>query len=396
MFTKKIKPSLLIYFLISLSISPSFALGKNNINLLLVLVFAMAPVIILYYRRFDLINKWLFFFVISIFSFPLLFQPESMRWSTIFFSTLFCLTFVAYRVLLNHSYFTPKNYQKVIKYLIYAYSITLLVQQFCVLTGLPIFNVSNYHPSEPWRLNSLSSEPSHSARIVAFLAYCFITITELIQKQKYNFKMNLKKDKWVWLSFFWTMITMGSGTAFLFIGFVLFKFNRLRNFIPLLVIGGALLFLVKNYEITAFDRTYKTVLASVSLDTDKIIEADHSAAVRIVPFIILAKQVNLNTWNGWFGNGIDHVSSFMSNYIRGVPEGFTGGGLFYLWIEYGFIPFILFLIFTLFISYRKRDYLSILFWFMLVFLYGPNSQITWLCVLLLFTNKFFFNRIDKI
>tara|TARA_B110000238_G_C15904906_1_gene343666 strand:+ start:54 stop:680 length:627 start_codon:yes stop_codon:yes gene_type:complete len=208
--------------------------------------------------------------------------------------------------------------------------------------------------------------------------------------------MNLKKDKWVWLSFFWTMITMGSGTAFLFIGFVLFKFNRLRNFIPLLVIGGALLFLVKNYEITAFDRTYKTVLASVSLDTDKIIEADHSAAVRIVPFIILAKQVNLNTWNGWFGNGIDHVSSFMSNYIRGVPEGFTGGGLFYLWIEYGFIPFILFLIFTLFISYRKRDYLSILFWFMLVFLYGPNSQITWLCVLLLFTNKFFFNRIDKI
>ena len=100
-------------------------------------------------------------------------------------------------------------------------------------------------------------------------------------------------------------------------------------------------------------------------------------------------MVGISSVNDWFGYGIDHVSTFLSDRIPGVPEGISGGGLFQLWIEYGVISFALFFIFSLINSYRKGDYSSILFWFMLVFLYGVNSQIVWLCIILLFTNKHF-------
>lgn len=389
MLIKKIKPYLLIIILISLAVSPAFALGEGNRNLLLIGVMAISPIIILYYGRFDRINMWLALFMASVLLFPLIFHPESMRWSTVLYSVMFGLTFMAYQELLKHSYFTPINYQFLLKYLIYAYAITLLIQQFCVLTGLPIFNVSNYFPNEPWKLNSLAAEPSHSARIAVLLMYCYITITELRQKRKYNFQFNIKNDKWVWLSFIWVMVTMGSGTAFLFMVIVLLKFVRLKNLVPLFVIGCAILFLVNNFEITAFERTYKGVIATLTLNEDAILQADHSAAIRIVPMIIIAKMLNLTTWNGWFGHGIDYVGTFLSDYLPGVAEGTSGGGLFQLWIEYGFISFILFIVFSLTNTYKKGDYLSFLFWFMLVFLYGINSQIVWLCIVLLFTNKHF-------
>jgi len=389
---KKTKPYLLLLILTSLAVSPAFALGEGNRNLLLIGVMSLSPVIIVYYGRFNRLNVWLVLFMASIILFPLIFHPKSMRWSTVSYSVMFCLTFMAYNELLKHSYFTSINYLKLLKYLIYAFAITLLIQQFCVLTGLPIFNISNYYALEPWKLNSLAAEPSHSARIVALLMYCYITIKELVTDRKYHFHREIKKDKWVWLAFIWTMATMGSGTAILFFGIVLLKFIRFRNLIPLFIIGGTLLFLVENFEITAIERTYKTVMATLTFDEKTIIKADHSASVRIVPFIILAKMVNLNSIDGWFGNGIDYVSSFLSDYLPGVYKGTSGGGLFLLWIEYGFISFVLFIIFSLSSSFKKGDYLSIVFWFLLVFLYGVNSQIVWLCLILLFTNNHFFKK----
>ena len=103
-------------------------------------------------------------------------------------------------------------------------------------------------------------------------------------------------------------------------------------------------------------------------------------------------MVGLSSSNDWFGHGVDHVSTFLSDYIPGVQEGISGGGFLQLWMEYGFISLVLFFIFSLFSSYRKGDFFSMFFWFMLVFLYGVNSQIVWLCLILLFTNKYFITQ----
>jgi hypothetical protein len=385
----------LVIILVSLAVAPAIALDAYQRNLLLIGVMLISPIIIISYDKFYKSDIWLIFFMLSIVLLPLANHPESIRWSTVLYTLMFGLTYLAYKKLLNVGSFTIDHYKKLIKYLIYAYFIVLVIQQFCVLTGLPIFNVSNYHPEYPWKLNSLASEPSHSARIVALLMYCYIIVRELIEKRAYSLDLDFNDDRLIWLAFLWTMLTMGSATAFLFITMVLLKFIKFINLAPLFIIFIITIFLVDVIGITAFERTYKTVIATLTLDPAKIFEADGSAAFRIVPMIILADMVDLTTFDGWFGHGIDYVGSFLSSLIPGLPEGWTGGGLLQLWIDYGFIPFMLFMIFNFSNIMRKGDYLSIAFWFMLVFIQGINNQILWLTIVLLFTNKFFEEKYKK-
>lgn len=393
---KRFSRFLLVLILISMAVSPAFALGEDQRNLLLIGVMGLSPLIILWYFQFDYMDLLLLLFLATILVFPVVLHPETMRWSTVLYSVMFGLTFIAFKQLLKQNYFSILKYLKLLKYLIYAYFITLLIQQLCVLTGLPVFNQSFISPLEPWKLNSLAAEPSHSARIVALLMYSYISIKEVVKRKKYNFKAEYKNDKWVWLAFIWTMVTMVSSTAFLFIPIVLLKFVRIRNIYPLLVVFGIIIIIVNKAEITAFDRTFKTAEATLTLNEDAIIEADHSASFRIVPIIVLVKMINVSSLDDWFGHGVDYVSSFMDQHIPGGGDKVGGGGLLALYIEYGLISFVLFIVFSCMATFKKNDYLSMLFWFLLVFMNGVNFQIVWLGILLLFINNYFKKRIKHI
>ena len=379
--------------IISFATSPAFALDSSNMNLLLIGVMLISPIILfISIRSISIEDILLILFMLSIIFSPLINHPETMRWSTVIYSCMFIISFITYKHLLYKDIFRIENFEKLIRYLIYAYTLVLIIQQICVLLGLPIFNLSNYSPAEPWKLNSLTSEPSHSARIVGLLMYCYIVIKEIMLNRKYNLKNDLKVDKWIWFSFFWTMITMGSGTAFLFIFLVLSVFLSFRNLIILLLVFIILIGAITFFEITAFDRTWKVFLATLTLDTNKIIAADPSASVRIVPFIIISQLVDFTTFNDWFGYGVDYVKSIFSTYVRigGLPEeGFTGGGMFQVWLDYGLLSFLLFVYFTFSATYLKDSIVSVFFWFLLVFMYGVNSQIVWVTIVLLFTLNYF-------
>ena len=379
--------SFLPIIIIAMATAPAFALGEGNRNLFLIGVMAISPLIVLKLGKFYWSDIWLILFMFSIVTIPPVVHPESMRWSTVMYSLMFAFTYLAYKQLLYLKTFTAKNYMMLLKYLIYAYFAVLLIQQFCVLTGLPIFNLSNYDPATPWKLNSLAAEPSHSARIVALLMYCYITMKELITNKKYNFRLNFKEDRWVWIAFLWTMLTMGSGTAFLFIFIIFSKFISIQNLLYVLILLGVILLSIDLFGSNSFDRIYKLLMAVITLDPKEMLQADNSGALRIVPMIIVANMVNFTTLNGWFGHGIDTTALFLSDNIPSLPEGSTGGAMFQLWYEYGFLIFILFVIFSFLAVYRKKDYISIIFWFLLIFLYGVNSQIVWLTIILLYTNK---------
>jgi hypothetical protein len=385
----------LIIIFVSFSVSPAFTNSKNGMNLLLIGVMGFSPIIIAYYMRFYRSDVWLILFIISLILFPLAVHPDTVRWSTIMYTAMYGLTFLAYKQLLYISKFTVVDYRKLLKYLIFSYFLVLIIQQFCVLTGLPIFSLSNYDLNNPWKLNSLTSEPSHSARILALLMYCHILAVELIKKRPYTFRLDFKDDKWVWLSFLWVMVTMGSGTAFLFIAIFLLKFIKFGNIFPLFITLGVIVFFVDMLDLTAYERTLNTFVATLSFDKDVIIEADHGAAFRIVPIMILAGMIDLSILNGWFGYGVDHVASFLSYYMPGLPDGQTGGGLLQVLIDYGFISFVLFLIFNFSNCFRKGDYLSVVFWITLAFMQSINSQILWLTIIALLTNKYF-QREEKV
>lgn len=236
---------IIIIIIMSLSVAPAIFLGEGDKNLFLIGLLFITPIIFLKYFKIEKIDILLFAFIISIVIIPIAFNPESFRITTVLYTILFCLLFITYKQTLYASELSISNYLKLLKYIIYAYFIVLLIQQFSVLIGLPIFNLSNYNPEEPWKLNSLSAEPSHTARIVALLMYSYIVLIEIVKEKPYAFFKEIKNDKLIWLAFFWVMLTSNSGTAFIFLAIVFLKFIQFRNIAFLILFLIASIFFAK-------------------------------------------------------------------------------------------------------------------------------------------------------
>lgn len=368
--------------------SLAFALGEDKRNYILIAAMGLSPLILVLtpsITRNDV--KIYFIIMLSIFC-PLLNHPETMRWSTVLYGCMFYLYFIALCHLLAFSNTSQSDIMKLLKCLLFAYAIVLIVQQLCVLLGLPIFNVSNYVIKEPWKLNSLMSEPEHSGRMVGLLMYSYLTIKS-IKSGKESFAESWKSEKLLWCAFLWCVITSLSAGAYLFLFIVLTKFMTSKNFLQIAFILLAV-FLAANFliESVALERFIKFSSAALTFDVDKMCQADLSAALRIVPSILCMQQIDLSTIDGWFGHGIDYVSTFMSNHISGVEIGYTGGGLFLNAVEYGFLVFIILLVVTFRLCYDENNKIpTILFWTFSVLFVGVNSQLTWATITMLYIVK---------
>lgn len=278
--------------------------------------------------------------------------------------------------------------QVLFKTIIYAYLSVLLIQQVCVLLGLPIFNVSNYSPLEPWKLNSLMSEPEHSGRMVGLLMYSFLTMKEIEKGTSLTFKETWNEDKRLWCAFLWVMLTMVSAGAYLFLLVVLSKLLNRKTLFSLLVLVLVLAVVVTIMGGETFMRTYKLILSVFTFDTREMIRADHSGALRFVPSIICWQYLDLSSFSGWFGYGVDHTSTFLYKYVPGVVKGYVSGGLMLYAIDYGFLPFLLFAITSFKYCYDANNKIAtIAFWTFSVLLTGVNLQLTWSTMMLLYMNK---------
>lgn len=388
---------LLLLIVIALATSPAFALGQANKNLLLIGVMSISPMLIIFFNNFQKSDIWIIILVVLVLIIPNINHPTTMRWSTVLYMCMFCFTFMAYTRLLTKSKLAPLDFMKILRVLIMAYAVVLIIQQICVLFGLPIFNVSGYSISNPWKLNALSSEPSHTSRIVAFLMYCYIIVKELVLKRPYSLKKDAANDKWLWISFFWTMTTVGASTSFLFLPLVLLKFIRLKDLLPLVFLITTIFGISIYFGVTAFERAYNVFIAVLSLNPEIITNADHSASIRIVPMLVLIPLLNITTLDGLFGHGIDYVGSILYLMVPGIEKGMSGGGLLQLWLDYGFIIFLVFTFGSIYFTFSKRNKLSIIFWFFLVFMYGVNNQILWLFIIFMYTVNFFnqFQNVKK-
>lgn len=375
--------------IILVAVSPAFALGDGNKNMLLIGAMCLSPYYFFHYPviipKVDIPLTILCFMMIA---FPLIFHPETMRWSTVLYSCLFCLYFMVFARVLSVKEYSLLDFAQLLKGLIFAYCIVLIIQQFCVLFGLPIFNVSNYTPLEPYKLNSLMSEPSHSARIIPILMYFYILVKERINGEMYVLKERFTEDRKVWLAFLWSVLTMGSATAFIFLLIIVFKvFPSFKKANTLLVIVvGILAVSVAVNENHNFDRAFRFAEAVTTLDEQQVIKADGSGAHRIVQSFRGAKFVSLKNRNDWMGYGVDADQKLVPNFQRGL----TGnGGLFTLWINYGFLVCALWWVFTILMVYNKdTPFISLFIWFLAVLIMGGmNNQIIWLVLIISYCYK---------
>jgi len=378
----------LVLCLILLATSPAILLGDGNRNLALIAFMFISP-LFLRLRGFNFDLLLLLGFAFSIIIFPALIHRLETRWSTVLYSLMFCILFLSYHSLLWRGHLRIAVFLKVVRYLIIAYALTLFIQQLCVLFGLPILNVSNYDPGEPWKLNSLSAEPSHSARILGVLMLVYVVGKNIISRSDDVFAIRNKSDRVIWLCFLWSMLTMGSATAVIMIAIVLLSFfNRLsfKNYIVALLL---LMFAIAIIPANLLGRVIDLSTAVLLIDYSAVLDADHSGGMRIAPMLVLTSYVELFSAKGLFGHGVDSVSSFLSNYIWGVDEGATGGGLLALWYEYGFIAFLFFVAFTMRATLALKSPANFIVWFLLIFLAGVNNQMVWLAIILFYTLRFY-------
>jgi hypothetical protein len=379
--------------MVMFAVSPAFALGEGNRNFLLIGFMGLSPLMILRYLEFDWWDLLLLLFMSLIVCTTMLFHPESMRWSTVGFTAMFVFSFMAYNRLLRYSSLSINSYLKALRYLIYAYAIMLLIQQFCVFMDLPVVNLGNYSKLEPWKLNSLMSEPSHSAFVMGILMYCYIVMTERQSGEEYDISKSFSSDRWVWFSFLWTMVTMMSGLAFLLLALILIRFLKIRMFMQVGVIVAIVALLVSQFETTTINRVIRVAEAVLTLDENKIVAADHSASFRIVPFMRYLSMFDVTTVDTWFGHGIDYIQNRFHLMFGGVERGARAhGGLMILAIDYGLLAFGLFSFFSAKTCIVKKDFQSYMFWGILMLMTGVNSQLLWLTILLLWTNKYFLNK----
>ena len=381
----------LFYFIITtLSISPACTSDLiDNRNYLLIGAMFLGPLIIIFSNRIiEKIDTPIALLIITIFLTQIIFHFSTIRFSSIFFSCMYLIYFSATIRVFKRAKITANNFISVLRGLIIAYAIILLIQQFCVLTGLPVINQLGTTSDNSWKLNSLSAEPSHTSRYVGLLMYTLLIEFDYKIGYKASFYFSFRQNKWTWICFLWIMLTIQSGTAFLILIIIFARYISRQRIImasiilTIISLGG----IYGNFK--PLKRSVTFVASIFTGNPKEMISADPSASVRVVPTILCLERINPFSINGWIGEGSGSISTWMSKEFPGVKKGWTGGATAGYTLEYGLLVGLLLLVFTFKWCYDPNHKLeSIGFWVICLVLEGINMQMAWLCITLLYLSK---------
>lgn len=234
---------------------------------------------------------------------------QSFRFSTIGYLGLFVITFITVYNLVHNGCFSLKYFISLVRYLLMAYIICLICQQVFVLAGIhfmPLINLDNQPYLAIDKLPSLSLEPSHSARIMGVLMYAYMKCNGIWQQETFQFRQLFNQDnKWLTIGFLWSMLTMGSATAFVVLGLLSLYFINWHNALLICPVIIGLIYIGNTLGMKQFDRTMSVTQAAFTLDNSKVVDTDNSASARIVPILNTINDLDLSKKEHWFGYGID-------------------------------------------------------------------------------------------
>lgn len=231
-----------------------------------------------------------------------------MRFSTIGYFGMFIMTFIVFYNLVYQGAFTFSYFKRLLRALIVVFAVVLILQQICILVGIKtlwLLNLDNQYFLAIDKLPSLTIEPSHSARVLAVVMLGYLRCLQIENGgERVSIKTLFNKDnRKVTILFLWSMLTMGSGTAFISLGILCLYFVTWRNLwyvVPMLIgfmaISSAL-------EVKQLTRAVDTMQATMTGDKQQVLEADGSAAYRIIPIINTFTQTDLSDTETWFGKG---------------------------------------------------------------------------------------------
>lgn len=239
-----------------------------------------------------------------------IFHMETFRASTLLYLCSFLITFITmYNLVYVKKVFTLEYFTIIIKRLIYTLAIVLVIQQCFIIVGIrtfPLINLTQFL-DRGIGANSLTMEPSVCARMMGVLLYAYMECISFRQGRKFRFWQLFEQEhKWITIAFLWSMLTMGSGTAFIVLGVLSLYFINWRNALIIFPILAGLVYIGSSMGIKQFDRAYNTTQATLTMDNKIVAETDGSAYMRIYPILNTIKNLDLTKKEHWFGYGIDY------------------------------------------------------------------------------------------
>jgi len=377
---------------------------QTNLNNLMIYTMFLSPVFYVFYHK---RLEWSDASLIVVFLLMLMsniIHPEYFRISTVLYSGLFFTTFLLYKSLCKTNTITIIQYQKIIKYIIYAYAIVLIIQQLQTALGLPVFNRIPWAFNEAYKLNTLSQEPSNTLLIMPLLMFSYIKMAEILRKEKrYHFVNDIKKDKYVWLAFLYVCLTCGSFTVFFslpvfFCYFINRKTLRYLPFVLFVGLGiGLVAFFVIQKSNTFLLERFTNLLQNTNITAGNI-GGDSSSSVRTMPFIVFFQSFNFFDISTWMGHGIDQfelrtsIALFGNNYKLGAGN----KNILALFYDYGLIAGLFFFYFLIKNTAPKLWSFEMLFYILLFTIIDFNHYVLWIYILLMYTNMYFKKKYAKL
>ena len=311
-----------------------------------------------------------------------------MRFSTLGFLGMYLIMYITYFSFIVKGTFTLDHFTKVLKYLILAYGITLIGQQICVLVGLrnmPLFNLQNQFYLSITKLPALTLEPSHSARILTFAMLGYLRCIEIKSGKKLTVKEWFNQEhRIVTLLFLWSMLMMGSGTAFIGVGILGLYFITKKTAIYIIPALIGLFIIGQSLELKQMNRVVTLATSATTGDAKEMQQADGSGATRLIPLINVFTKTDLTKKETWIGKKSMEKDKYW--WRRTDTK---------IYDQYGLLAYIIFL--ALIFSCVIKRFLSIESLLFLILLGANISNIyyIWGCFMIMTGIKYFQqNRYD--
>ena len=308
-----------------------------------------------------------------------------MRFSTLGFLGMYLILYINYYSFIVKGTFTLEYFTKVLKYLIIAYAVVLIGQQMCVLVGLrnmPLLNLQNQFFLSITKLPSLTLEPSHSARILTFTMLGYLRCMEIMKGKRISLKeLFSPEQRIVTFSFLWSMLMMGSGTAFVGMGVLSFYFITRKTVIYIIPLIIGMFMLGQSMELKQMDRAVALAEAASTGSAEEAMAADGSGATRIIPVMNVFTKTDVTQLETWIGK--KSMEKDKHWWMRTDTK---------IYDQYGLIAFIISLVFIY--SCVIRHFFSIetlLYLILLGFTLG-NIYYAWGCLMIM-TGVTYFQKI---
>lgn len=235
-----------------------------------------------------------------------------VSWDRIIYRAMFLSTFICHYYIVYSEKTDISFVRKLLAFIVCAYGASFILQCFFFLIGirgLLLINLSGAMTMGGGiKANCLAIEPSHAARILAFVYWGYIVLTEIVNAREMTIIEHYKKNPYVTVSFWLTMLFMGSSTAILGAAIVGIHFVKKRLEIYLFAVIACIVFMNIDFHIETIDRLKKVVEAFMSDDTVNTLKnTESSGGSRIAPIVNTLTHLDVTLLETWIGRGSDNV-----------------------------------------------------------------------------------------